>query len=100
MTNNKMMSAKFGTVFADGSGAPAMVYFNGHKIACDYLGEIKLNVVSKHAPAQWELRAVRKFYAAELSTRASAAWFDLNAGMYAPDEDRVTEALRDAERAV
>ncbi len=73
-------------VMADGSGAPALVSFGPYRFACDYLGEVKLNLV---APVSGSRRAskvaadrARTVYMQTLDERTSDEWLEVNRAMY------------------
>lgn len=93
MTKNKTTTKSPATVrplrvFSDGSGAPALVTFQGYTFSCDFLGERKMNLVGgprtmsmiEHKIA---VDVCRKGYDEYLETAVDAAWRALNAAMYA-----------------
>lgn len=73
-------------VYEDGSGAPALVTVQGWTFACDFVGEVRSNLLTKSSsrrPAKWMGDYVRAQYLKALRAAAPASWFDLNATMYA-----------------
>ena len=76
------------SLFVDGSGAPSLVRCGGFTFACDMLGEVRVNLVTRTNawPSKRTVEAVRRAYAAWLATAVGAAWLEANAKMYAESE--------------
>ncbi len=74
-------------VYADGSGAPALVKLAGFTFACDILGVHKRRPVGAPRCSATERkiaeRRASEAYAAELAKATDAAWMELNRAMYA-----------------
>ena len=74
------------TLYTDGSGAPSLVTVQGWTYACDFLGGVKCNLVTRSSsrkPPKWAAEWVRKIYLEELESKASPEWFALNHALYA-----------------
>lgn len=73
-------------VFSDGSGAPAVVSYNGYAFAFDFLGEIKCNLVRPVSGTRIQARIAKetceRAYRQRLEEVADSAWLALNAEMY------------------
>lgn len=71
-------------IYTDGSGAPAVVLCQGFHFAADFLGEVRLNSLTKNRRApQRVIDSAKRAYLNELRLRVdSMSWFDLNRTMY------------------
>ena len=70
------------TVYADGSGAPALVVFAGFRFAVDFLGEVSLTGLSARKAPRKVIGIAKAAYLRALHARADAAWFEKNKAMY------------------
>lgn len=73
----------FDCIYSDGSGAPAIVSYEGYRFAMDYLGEIRLTNLASGRPSKRVTAAARLAYSNELRKRAGSDWFAVNSAMYA-----------------
>lgn len=73
-------------IYADASGAPALIQIGGFRFSCDLLGEIKLNLVggpSGRTENRIAADRARAFYRATLDEKTTAEWRAANAALYA-----------------
>jgi hypothetical protein len=75
--------------YADGSGAPTTVECAGYVFACDYLGGVRMTLVTPVAGSRRQneiaARRVEHTYKVFVDLNAPAGWLDANAAMYAED---------------
>ena len=71
-------------VHEDGSGAPGVVELDGWVYAVDYLGGVKLTLLSQssHSPSTEVAAQVEAGYLWDLHCRVTGEWFGLNRAMY------------------
>ncbi len=73
-------------IYADASGAPAIVEFDGMRFACDHLGSFRCNGLNgNRVPSKRVIARVRTAYLVRLRQIATPAWFANNAAMYAAE---------------
>ena len=87
MRNHPDVMNNIQTIYADGSGAPAVVKVRGWTYSLDFLGEVRCQLLSQTSstkPPQWAALHARQEYLTELEIKATPEWFELNRAMYAP----------------
>lgn len=76
-------------VFADGSGAEALISYKGYLFACNYLGRPSMTLIKPMSGTRAENRIAadvcRKAYAELIALNCDAKWLALNAAMYAQE---------------
>lgn len=74
-------------IYADASGAPAVLRYNGYAFAFDCLGEIKCNHIAPRYGSRLACKVAQQIcereYRALLDANTSPEWRAANAAMYA-----------------
>lgn len=100
MTNTNIKSpadvSRF-QVFADGSGAEALISYRGYVFACNHLGRPSMTLIKPVSGTRVENRIAvdvcRKAYAELIALNCDAAWLALNTAMYPDADDEGSEML-------
>lgn len=75
------------TLHDDASGMPCVLSYRGYVFACDFLGEVKINLIHPASGSRRDSKiaadVVRRAYAAMVAQDTDADWIERNRAMYA-----------------
>lgn len=100
VTDSKLSHGEWMEVFADSSGAPAMLRRDGFHFACDFVGEVSVRCISSGSarkPSRKTVRIVTWRFEQLLQAHTTEAWRAASAELYSVEEPSALSSVNEGD---